>query len=213
MPMKKETILKYALWLPPVFWYRTVWGFSAQPASVSGALSDRLLYRFLLALSPGFAASSEAARLEAVELLSFLERKAAHMFLYFVLALLVLAALSLWIKRRRAAAALDEYHQTFVPGRSGELRDVLVDLCGAAAALALAALTVRCLKRRPAALLALGGLCCLPALLALLPLPIPGFPLLRQAAAPFACAMVLPGGALLNAGCARRESRRQTARA
>ena len=186
--MKHKTFWKYALWLPPALWYKTVWSLSAQPASVSGDLSDRLLYRFLLALSPAFAASGEAARAEAVELLSFLERKAAHMFLYFVLALLLLAALSLWAARRRAllgalllcaaAAALDEYHQTFVPGRSGEVRD---------------------LRRSRAALALLGGLCCLPAALALLPLPIAGFSLLRQAAAPFVSLLLLPGGALLRA--------------
>ena len=37
-------------------------------------------------------------------------------------------------------AGLDEYHQTMVPGRSGELRDVLVDLCGAGIALSFLAL-------------------------------------------------------------------------
>ena len=209
--MNKKNFLNYALWLPPALWYRVIWGFSAQSAGVSGDLSDRLLYRFLLALSPAFAASGEAERLEAVELLSFLERKAAHMFLYFVLALLLAAALSPWLRQRArlfpaalasalAAAALDEYHQTFVPGRSGELRDVLVDLCGASAALALAALLALCRRRSRPALLLLGGLCCLPALLALLPLPIPGFPLLRQAAAPFAALLTLPGWALLAAG-------------
>lgn len=207
--MKHKTFWKYALWLPPALWYKTVWSLSAQPASVSGDLSDRLLYRFLLALSPAFAASGEAARVEAVELLSFVERKAAHMFLYFVLALLLLAALSFWTSRRRAlpgalllcaaAAALDEYHQTFVPGRSGEVRDVLVDLCGGAAALLLAVLAERCLRRSCAALALLGGLCCLPAALALLPLPIAGFSLLRQAAAPFVSLLLLPGGALLRA--------------
>jgi len=204
--MRKKTILKYLLWLPPLLWYRLIWGLSAQTAAVSGGMSDGLLYRFLLALSPAFAASGEAARLEAVESLSFLERKAAHMFLYFTLALLLLAALSLWVRRRRApaalalcalAAALDEYHQTFVPGRSGELRDVLVDLGGAAAALALAALLALWRRGDRPARLALGGLCLLPAVLALLPLPIPGFPLLRQAAAPFAALLTLPGGALL----------------
>jgi len=202
--MRKKTFLKYILWLPPLLWYRLIWGFSAQTAAVSGGMSDRLLYRFLAALSPAFAASDEAARLKAVEALSFLERKAAHMFLYFVLALLLLAVLSLWTARRRSlpaaflcalAAALDEYHQTFVPGRSGELRDVLVDLGGALAALALAKLLVLCWRGNRAARLALGGLCILPALLALL--PIPGFSLLRPAAAPFLALLTLPGGALL----------------
>lgn len=212
--MSKKTFLKYALWLPPALWYRLIWGFSAQSAAVSGDMSDRLLYRFLLAFSPAFAASGEGERLQAVELLSFLERKTAHMFLYFTLALLLLAVLFLWTGRERAlpaafflcaaAAALDEYHQTFVPGRSGEIRDVLVDLGGVLAALALAALLALWRRGGRPARLVLGSLCLLPALLALLPLPIPGFSLLCQAAAPFAAPLALPGGALLLGGGAPR---------
>lgn len=40
-------------------------------------------------------------------------------------------------------AASDELHQYFVPGRSCELRDVLIDACGAAAGVAVAWLAVR----------------------------------------------------------------------
>lgn len=137
--------------LPAAAWYCVIWCFSAQPAAVSGDLSDRLLYRLLKLLSPAFAASPETVRTTAVEVLSFFERKAAHMFLYFVLALLVCFAVCFFTRRMRARmgltalaalllAALDEYHQTMVPGRSGELRDVLVDLGGAGIALAFLAL-------------------------------------------------------------------------
>lgn len=137
--------------LPAAAWYGLIWRFSAQPAAVSGDLSDRLLYRLLGRLSPAFAASAENVRTTAVEVLSFFERKAAHMLLYFVLALLVCFAASFLTRRLRARmgltalavlllAGLDEYHQTMVPGRSGELRDVLVDLCGAGIALAFLAL-------------------------------------------------------------------------
>lgn len=137
--------------LPAAAWYAVIWRFSAQPAAVSGALSDRLLYRLMLLCSPAFAASPEEVRVTAVEALSFFERKAAHIFLYFVLALLVSFAACFFLRRLSARAgaaaalcgllaALDEYHQTMVPGRSGEVRDALVDLTGAAIALAFLAL-------------------------------------------------------------------------
>lgn len=127
----------------PAGWYAVICGFSGQTAAVSGALSDRLLYQLLEAASGAFRALSETGRLAVVEFLSYYERKGAHMFLYFLLAGLLLFALSPWVRSapRRAAAALavcaalaalDEFHQTFVPGRSGELRDVLVDLTGSA---------------------------------------------------------------------------------
>lgn len=137
--------------LPAAAWYGVIWRFSAQDANLSGGLSARVLYWLLNHLSPAFIASPETIRATAVDLLSFFERKAAHMFLYFVLALLLSFAACFFLRRlsaRAGAAAalcavlagLDEYHQTLVPGRSGEVRDVLVDLTGAAIALAFLAL-------------------------------------------------------------------------
>jgi VanZ family protein len=124
---------------------------------VSGDLSDRLLWRLLAALSPAFAGADSVIQSDAVELLSFFERKAAHMFIYFVLALLLYLALSaLMVKRRKTLSAvlclllasLDEYHQTFIDGRSGQLRDVLVDLTGGLLALLLLAILGWMLRNR-----------------------------------------------------------------
>ncbi len=138
--------LTAAAWTGAALWYSLIWSFSAQTAAASGNASDRLLYRLLRLLSSAFAASEEAVRVDAVELLSFFVRKGAHMFLYFVLALLLLSALR--AARRRygitlvlcaIASAVDEYHQTLVVGRSGEVRDVCIDLCGALIAVALTA--------------------------------------------------------------------------
>ena len=150
---------KLLLWLPAALWYRVIWGFSAQTAAVSGDLSDRLLWRLMTALSPAFAAGDLPARNAAVELLSFFERKAAHMFLYFVLILLLWLALTPLLRGRKrqaglaaalcaALAGLDEVHQTFIPGRSGQPRDVAIDLAGAAVALILVAVLLWAAGRR-----------------------------------------------------------------
>ena len=191
------------LWLPAMIWYRIIWGFSAQTAAVSGNLSDRLLWRLMALLSPAFAGAEIQVQNAAVELLSFFERKAAHMFLYFVLILLLWLALLPWIrgKRRQIAvsfalcvilAALDEYHQTFIPGRSGQMRDVAVDLFGAALALLLAALLYLAARRQkircfhPACLIPM-LLCVLLALLpaAAAPEQLAALPALSKAAARF----------------------------
>ena len=135
-------------WLPALLWYRVIWGFSAQTAAVSGDLSDRLLWRLMDALSPAFRAVDAETQNAAVELLSYFERKAAHMFLYFVLALLVYFAAARLAKEKNlkmvltllacaALAGLDELHQRYVPGRSGQLKDVAIDLAGVGAALLL----------------------------------------------------------------------------
>lgn len=147
------------LWrfLLPAGWYAVIFRFSAQTAAVSGELSDRLLYRLLEAGSAMFHSLTAEGQTAVVEFLSFYERKAAHMFLYFVLLGLVLFALGPWLRSapRRAAAALaicavlsalDEFHQTFVPGRSGQVRDVLVDLAGGACFL-LVWFLIRCVRR------------------------------------------------------------------
>ncbi len=72
------------------------------------------------------------------DLLTFLTRKAAHIAAYFVLGVLAFNVARRYpISRKKAAlisisfvlayAASDEIHQLFVPGRSGEVRDVLID--------------------------------------------------------------------------------------
>ncbi|HZK34799.1 MAG TPA: VanZ family protein, partial [Bacillota bacterium] len=75
-------------------------------------------------------------------LLHTLVRKAAHLSLYFVLG--TLTYIGGWFNIRSTCktiimtlavsigyAFIDEFHQYFVPGRSCELRDVLIDSAGA----------------------------------------------------------------------------------
>ena len=66
-------------------------------------------------------------------------RKTAHYFLYFVLGFLVYKSISYSsLKNKCLCASLicliysisDEIHQIFIPGRSGEVRDVLIDFSG-----------------------------------------------------------------------------------
>jgi VanZ family protein len=72
------------------------------------------------------------------EILTFITRKAAHIIAYFILGALIYnivrtypfstkRAVFLSIVLALTYAAFDEIHQLFVPGRSGELRDVFID--------------------------------------------------------------------------------------
>jgi VanZ family protein len=74
-------------------------------------------------------------------LYDFIARKLVHMAEYGVLTILLFNALRLHIKRSPDAwliaaivavlyAFSDEWHQTFVPGREGSLRDVSIDALG-----------------------------------------------------------------------------------
>ncbi|EKS4342884.1 VanZ family protein [Clostridium botulinum] len=71
--------------------------------------------------------------------LNFLIRKAAHITEYFILfMLLYLAFKKAFYKNPKIKAAIitviysctDEFHQLFIPGREGKVRDVLIDSIG-----------------------------------------------------------------------------------
>jgi len=130
--------------------------FSSQESAETNSMSwgvcgiaARLLYFKYANFSP------QVQELLVHELNPFI-RKAAHFLLYALLG----AVCYLWLRRMRhnvttalsltaAFAALDEFHQLFVDGRTGKLADVLLDCLGASCgiAAAFAALCIlRCLR-------------------------------------------------------------------
>ncbi len=105
---------------------------SNEPASVSSSRSDfivnTLTGSFNLDTSESF--------------LTFLTRKSAHIFAYFILGVLAYNAFKSKSTSHKQAiiisiifcliyAALDETHQLFISGRSGEVRDVALDTTAA----------------------------------------------------------------------------------
>lgn len=78
----------------------------------------------------------------AEDFLSFLTRKSAHVIAYFVLGLIIYSIIKTYrLTSKRTIvlsiilaflyAVFDEIHQLFVPGRSGEIRDVFIDTAAA----------------------------------------------------------------------------------
>lgn len=134
----------------------TIFCFSAQPAALSQSTSD------------GFFATVEAIVIELYDgavppavdalLIGFhaILRKLAHAFVYCLLgaslcgAFCALLRPRLWWSKGLLAAGIavlyaisDECHQLFVPGRSGEVRDVLIDSAGIAVGVLLVLLLLR----------------------------------------------------------------------
>lgn len=147
------------LWLPALAWYAVIFLFSAQTGTESGEISDRLAFD-LLRLETDNPWTLSEVQYALFQLVTFLLRKAAHMAVYFVLTAFLLLALSRLLSstRRQAAwaiglcavlAALDELHQYFVPGRSCQLRDVVIDTLGGLCFLLLWT-AVRAVQRRRA---------------------------------------------------------------
>ena len=143
-----QKVKSILVWLPATLWYSLIWLLSSQPAEQSTVVSSAVTENVLVAGGSDYSTAQTAVQDSINTLLSFFVRKGAHMFLFFILAILVWSALVQLIRHRPrravAVAALsillavsDELHQKMVPGRSGELRDVLVDTAGVLIALIL----------------------------------------------------------------------------
>jgi len=117
-----------------------IFGFSAQTAAESSELSEGLVTVMLRTLMAQFRVLSPEAQEAWVQGLQFIVRKSAHAAAYAVLAMLWLGTARTFAWRHpfltawgltTVYAVTDELHQLLVPGRSGELRDVLIDSTGA----------------------------------------------------------------------------------
>lgn len=119
-----------------IFW------FSSQNSYDSSDVSRGFLM-FIINLFPGAADLDDGAKLELVYSLHGLIRKIAHFSIYTALGISSVAAVwsfsgkpikwSILISVPFCAmySLSDEFHQSFVSGRSGELRDMMIDTSGA----------------------------------------------------------------------------------
>lgn len=135
--MKNNNIVKFYKLILVVFWLIVIFLFSSQVATESSELSGRIV-NSIAPVAPEIIKSS----------LTFLVRKSAHIFLYFVLGILTANLLVSYKLKAKlvniyslvfvfAYAITDEIHQLFVAGRSGEVRDVLLDTIAGAVGIAL----------------------------------------------------------------------------
>lgn len=118
-----------------LLWIAVIFGRSLQSAPASSAESGAVL---------------ELIQRLAPRVSDHTVRKLAHFSEFFVLGSLLWATARLWRRPQwqallpaSAVAALDESIQRFVPGRSGEVRDALLDLLGAVCAVLLCSLVLR----------------------------------------------------------------------
>lgn len=120
--------------LLPLLWMVVIFMLSHQSASISSGQSGVFVEQ-LRHIAPSV----------DQQLLTFLVRKGAHIFAYFVLGILTFNALwrvdlsklkfnypvGLSIIVCALYATSDEFHQLFISGRSGEIRDIIIDSCAA----------------------------------------------------------------------------------
>lgn len=126
----------FKAWGPVIIWMVVIFYLSHQPAEQSSGLSNGitlLVSNIIQNILPIFKIDYTA--------LTFIVRKLAHLIAYLILGYLLMRALS---QREELSfriigqafficvmfAISDEIHQLFIPGRSGEVRDVIIDSIG-----------------------------------------------------------------------------------
>ena len=119
-----------------IIWMIMIFGFSSRNGDLSGEDSGRVGRLVGEWFVPGFDEWSGVKQNAFVDKVDFPVRKTAHATEYAVLGTLIFGATYEIQRKKRYIvgtiyAATDEIHQLFVPGRSGQVRDVLIDSCGA----------------------------------------------------------------------------------
>jgi len=129
-------------WWPVLAWAALIWMFST--SWFTSGNTGRII-------GPAFQWLLPHASPETIELLHAVVRKCGHLFEYFIFSLLVLRSVRggrsgqplkwalITIGIVAAYASIDEYHQSFVPGRTAAVADVLLDTAGGAIAQVLVA--------------------------------------------------------------------------
>lgn len=125
-----------------ITWMSIIFMFSNQPATESSKLSDGFISTTIGNIYKVFNKNVTEEKLTQIkEIYTTPVRKIAHFTIYLILGILtflVLKEYNIENKKQILFAVLicllyatsDEIHQLFVPGRSGEIKDVLIDTAG-----------------------------------------------------------------------------------
>lgn len=137
--------LKYISWLPAAAMMILIFCFSSRPA-VNSNESSMSIANEIINVYENITGThyDEIQRPDIEAVLNHVVRKGAHFCEYAVLACLIAFHLAVWRVGKRMLilapillsafyAMTDEFHQTFIPGRAGMVKDVLLDTSGAAA--------------------------------------------------------------------------------
>lgn len=141
-------------WFLVIAWMGTIFYLSHQPANTSSELSSgitQIVVGIIETIIPFIEID--------LDVWHFLIRKSAHFIAYFLLGIFIVHALIvsrmqvfqsglLAIIISLLYAISDEIHQLYIPGRSGEVRDVIIDTLGASTGVLLFVLCVLVFERR-----------------------------------------------------------------
>lgn len=140
-------------WIIVIFWMVVIFKFSAQVAKDSNQLSKGVtvvVVQVIEKVTPNRQLNPQT--------MNHIIRKNAHFSIYLILGVLILHALKrtrieTWRSAKIAFfcclmyAIVDEMHQILIPGRSGQIKDVLIDMAGASVGIAFSVFIEKMMKR------------------------------------------------------------------
>lgn len=136
----KKNVLRIILILLLLGTFYIIFGFSSQDGEKSGSLSRRITEK-IATLIPQIQKENEIEKENIMNTMESIIRKMAHFSIYTVVGLLLMSLVSTYnIKEKNRLiitltagiiyASSDEIHQSFVPGRSPMITDVVIDTMG-----------------------------------------------------------------------------------
>lgn len=136
-------ILKPMSFIPALLIMYFIYSFSAQDGATSSQLSFRVSHKVIIVVDQIFDFQLTDEQIDTgIDKIHYYIRKTAHFTEYFILAVAVSLPLyvygirGIWLMLTALIlctgfACMDEYHQLFVSGRAGSVKDVLIDSSGA----------------------------------------------------------------------------------
>ena len=136
----KKNILRIILILLLLGTFYIIFGFSSQDGEKSGSLSRRITEK-IVPLIPQIQKENEIEKENIMNTMESIIRKMAHFSIYTAVGLLLMALVSTYnIKEKNRLiislttgiiySTSDEIHQSFVPGRSPMITDIVIDTMG-----------------------------------------------------------------------------------
>lgn len=118
-----------------LLWMLLIFSFSSNDGEESQGISDKVIETVTVILTD---TEKDSTKMDVIkDKYSFVVRKLAHFFVYFMLGIIVMNAFYTFKVNRYMIiyasiicilyAITDEFHQTFVEKRSGQISDVLLD--------------------------------------------------------------------------------------
>ena len=152
---RKKNVKKSIFAIMLVLWMAFIFSMSCENAEKSSNTSGQTI-EIVLSMVPDFEKQPEEVKEEVVESLQFVTRKSAHFIAYMILGILASGLIFQYenIKKKYQISFLicvlyaisDEIHQLFVPGRAGQVRDVLIDSAGSLLGIVLVMIFMKFLK-------------------------------------------------------------------